>query len=482
MNAIEGLKPANVWRFFQEISLIPRESKHEEKIRGYVENKARELGLRHRTDEAGNVVVYKPGTDPGSPVILQAHLDMVCEQDRGTGHDFGNDPIRLVRDGEWIRADGTTLGADNGVGVAAMLAIMEDRTLTHPDLELLFTIDEETGLTGANLLDPGLLTGRTLLNLDSEEDGVLIIGCAGGRSTDLSLEVKLEPAPLRHTPVLVKVTGLRGGHSGTDIHRGRGNAVKLLVRFLKRLDPQRYHLASISGGSKHNVIPREAQALILVGPNSLPGLNELALFMTRSLVSELSGIDEGVRVKLQAEPTAPEMVVSRDDTARILDLLHGLPHGAVQMSAEENGSFVVSSTNLAICGLDGSRFSILTNQRSAYKSSIDDISEMVASIGRLAGASVVKGDDYPAWKPDCSSKVLALSKGVYTRLFGEEPEVRVIHAGLECAVFGEKMPGLDMISLGPTIEQAHSPSERLRIADVERMWNFLTALLAELSA
>lgn len=482
MEATEGLKPANVWRFFREISQIPRESKNEERIREYVEAEAARLGLRHVTDPAGNVVVYKPGTSPGATVILQSHLDMVCEKDKGTEHDFRKDPIRLVRDHDWIRADGTTLGGDNGIGVAAMLAIMEDASLEHPDLELLFTIDEETGLTGANHLDPDLFSGRTLINLDSEEDGTLFIGCAGGKSTDISLEVALEPAPHRFTPVLVKVSGLKGGHSGTDIHRGRGNAIKLLTRFFKELDPKRYHLASFSGGSKHNVIPREAEAVIFVGPGgSLPGLNELALFMTRTFAAEFAGIDEGVRVRVQKEPAAPAQVISRSDTIRILDLLHGLPHGAMQLNTEDGG-FVVSSTNLAICGLTGSRFSILTNQRSAYKSSIEDISEMAASIGRLSGAEVVKGDDYPSWRPDFASKALAVSKRVYAGLFGKEPEVKVIHAGLECAVFGEKIPGLDMISLGPTIEQAHSPYERMRIADVEKMWALLTAVLKELAA
>lgn len=482
MDATEGLQPEPVWRFFREISAIPRESKHEERIREYVLGEAARMGLRSVFDSAGNVVVYKPGSAPGSTVILQAHLDMVCEKDRESGHDFRTDPIRLVRDGDWVRADGTTLGGDNGIGVAAMLALMEDRTLRHPDLELLFTIDEETGLTGANGLDPSLLAGRTLVNLDSEEDGALFIGCAGGRSTDISFEVNLQPAPRRCTPVLVKVAGLQGGHSGTDIHRGRGNAIKLLVRFFKELDPRRYHLASFSGGSKHNVIPREAQAVILTDQGgALAGLNELALFMTRAFASELSGIDEGVRVKVRKDTGQPAQVVSPADTARILDVLHALPHGAMQVSPE-GGGFVLSSTNLATCGLAGSKFSILTNQRSACRTAIEDISEMTASIGRLSGAAVVKGDDYPAWKPDFGSRVLAVAKKAYGRLFGEPPGVKVIHAGLECAVFGEKIPGLDMISLGPTIEQAHSPSERLRSADVEKMWLLLTAILQDLSS
>jgi dipeptidase D len=481
MEATEGLKPANVWRFFREISKVPRESKHEEMIREYVVAEAEKLGLRHVTDAAGNVVVYKPGTAPGDAVILQSHLDMVCEKDKGTEHDFRTDPLRLVRDGDWIRADGTTLGGDNGIGVAAMLAVMEDASLNHPDLELLFTIDEETGLTGANNLDPALFAGRTLINLDSEEDGTLFIGCAGGKSTDLSLELTLEPAPRRFHPVLVKVSGLKGGHSGTDIHRGRGNAIKILTRFFKELDPKRYHLVSFSGGSKHNVIPREAEAVIMVGPGgSVPALNELALFMSRTFASEFEGIDDGVRVRVMKDTVAPEQVVSQSDVIRIMDLLHALPHGPMHLNAEQG--FVLTSTNLAICGITGSRFSILTNQRSAHKSSIEDISEMVASIGRLSGATVVKGDDYPAWRPDSGSRVLEVSKKVYKGLFKSEPEVKVIHAGLECAVFGEKIPGLDMISLGPTIEQAHSPSERMRIADVEKMWVLLTAILKELAS
>jgi len=461
--------------------MIPRESKHEDGIREYVVLTAARLGLTSIVDAAGNVIVYKPGSGSGSPVILQSHLDMVCEKDKGTDHDFGTDPIRLVRDGDWIRADGTTLGADNGIGVAAMLAVMEDASLTHPDIEFLFTIDEETGLTGANLLEPGIFKARTLINLDSEEDGTLFIGCAGGKNTDCSLEVAVEDAPRSLVPVSIKVTGLAGGHSGTDIHRGRGNATKLLVRFLKHLAADApCRLSSLSGGSKHNVIPREAEAVILAGAEDLDGLLRLAKVTNEAFAAELSGIDDHVRIVVSRDAPAQKTVVAQKDTALILDLLHALPHGVMQMN-EADGGFVVTSTNLAICTLDDSRLSVLTNQRSAYKSSIEDISEMVASIGRMAGAHVVKESDYPAWRPDFGSRVLALSKEIYAGMFGAAPEVKVIHAGLECAVFGEKIPGLDMISFGPTIEQAHSPSERVLIGGVERMWVFLTRLLEGLS-
>lgn len=481
MSAIKGLKPESLWRFFQEISKIPRESKHEDGIRKYIVETAARLGLTSTVDVAGNVVVYKPGSGSGRPVILQSHLDMVCEKDKGTDHDFQTDPIRLVRDGGWIRADGTTLGADNGIGVAAMLAVMEDDALIHPDIEFLFTIDEETGLTGANMLEAGIFKGRTLINLDSEEDGTLFIGCAGGKNTDCSLDVTFEEATGNPVPVAIKITGLAGGHSGTDIHRGRGNATKLLMRFLKELaGAVPYRLVSISGGSKHNVIPREAEAVVLVEPEAFDGLFELARTTNENFARELSGIDDHIRIVVNKDIPAQKAVVSQKDTGLILDLLHALPHGVMQMN-EATGDFVVTSTNLAICTLDDSRLSVLTNQRSAYKSSIEDISEMVASIGRMAGAQVTKAHDYPAWRPDFQSRVLALSKEVYTEMFGTEPKVKVIHAGLECAVFGEKMPGLDMISFGPTIEQAHSPSERVLINGADRMWVFLTALLKGLS-
>ncbi len=481
MRATDGLRPEGLWRCFWEISQIPRESKHEERIRGHVVEAAQRLGLNHVVDPAGNVVVYKKGTGTGRPVILQAHLDMVCEKDKGTAHDFYTDAVQLVRDGEWIRARGTTLGADNGIGVAAMLALMEEGTLTHPDLELLFTIDEETGLTGANLLDAKNFQSRTLINLDSEEDGTLFIGCAGGRSTDFSLDMTFEEPPEGQAAVLVRVTGLKGGHSGTEIHLGRGNAIKLLLRFIKGLRPAIPHrLASLTGGTKHNVIPREAEAVIVLEPGDMARLEEYARSLNETLARELGGVDDDVRILVQEEGPSGRKVISVRDSEVILDLLHGLPHGVVQMNDAFEKS-VVASTNLAICGIEGSRFSILTNQRSAFRSSIEDISEMAASVGRLAGAAVSKANDYPSWRPDFQSRILAVSKEVYSGLFGKAPHVKVIHAGLECAVFGEKIPGLDMISLGPTIEQAHSPSERVLITAVEKMWVFLLELLKNLA-
>lgn len=481
MKATEGLRPRALWRFFEEISRIPRESKHEERIRDYVAERAKGQGLRLHTDEAGNVVVYKPGSGKASPVILQAHMDMVCEKNRDKVHDFRKDPLTLVRDGDWVRADGTTLGADNGIGMAAMLAIMEDASLPHPNLELLFTTDEETGLTGAYAINKDLLSGKTLINLDSDYEGVFIIGCAGGRSTHCSLRVSLEDAPQGLVPVLVKITGLKGGHSGTDIRSGRGNAVKLLARFLKDISASiPAGLLGLSGGTKHNAIPREAEASILIRPHDLDRLHDLAGHIRDSFAEELAGVDEGVRIVLAEEAPGGTKVVSKNDTARVLDLLHALPHGVMHTN-RAMGDIVVASTNLAVGRLEGPQCDILTSQRSIYRSSMLDVSEMTASIGRMAGARVEKLHDYPAWRPNRESRILDISKEVYERLFGSPPRAEIIHAGLECAVFAERIPGLDMISFGPTIEQAHSPSERVDIRTVEKMWVLLTALLNELS-
>jgi dipeptidase D len=479
--AISGLEPEVLWRHFFKISQIPRESGSEEGIRRHILDEARLRGLRSAVDGAGNVVVYIPGGLPGNPVILQSHMDMVCEKEPEAIHDFRKDPIRLVRSDQWIHAQGTTLGADNGIGVAAMLALMESPPAEHPDLELLFTVDEETGLTGAGNLDTSLLSGTTLVSLDTEEDDTFIIGCAGGRNTRLSLDVSLEDAPLGRMCVEVEIAGLAGGHSGLDIRKGRGNAIRLMARFLKHAGASvPFALASLSGGSKHNAIPRDAFSRILVERPRLDALKELAERARETFLGELSGPDLGLRVELREEITAAEQcTVAPADTARILDLLHALPHGVTAVD-ESLGGLVVASTNLATCGIDGARFEILTSQRSSRPSSLDDTSETIAAIGHMAGARVEKVHDYPVWRPDVNSRVLSVCRQVYEELFGTPPRVQVIHAGLECAVFARKMPGLDMISLGPAIEQAHSPSERVLIPTVEKMWRLLTTLLARL--
>ena len=477
MKAIQGLSPEPLWRYFHEISSIPRESGREDRIRDYLKSAAQRLSLQYRVDSAGNVVVLKKGADGTKPVILQSHMDMVCEKDPETVHDFTTDPVRLVRDGKWIKAGGTTLGADNGIGMAAMLAVMEDASLVHPDLELLFTVEEETGLTGAYMLADSFITGRTLINLDSEEDGTLFIGCAGGRDTDITMDLTQTGVKVDHVPAEITLSGLKGGHSGIDIHKGRGNAIKLLNRFMKSMyESIPYQLATIEGGTKHNAIPRDARAVVCLEEKYLSVLTDAIDQWNATLTQELQGIDDGVMLALKLDTCAPEKIIADDDTGKILTMISIIPHGVLNLN-ESGDNMVITSTNLAICRVEDGTLKLLTNQRSIYTSSIEDVSDMVKSIGWVMGAEVTQHHDYPAWKPDTESKVLEKAKKTFEKWYGKQPQVKVIHAGLECAVIGQRIKDMDMISFGPTIEQAHSPSERVDIDTVEKMWDFLTALL-----
>jgi len=475
---IEGLEPEALWRYFREIARIPRDSKKEAQARQYVIRAADVLGLACKTDKAGNVLVSKPGVAGKAPLILQAHLDMVCEKDKATLHDFAKDPITLVHDGDWIRAEGTTLGADNGIGVAALLAIMEAGSLLHPPLELLFTVDEETGLTGAGMMEAGFFSGRILINLDSEEDGTLTVGCAGGKDTDLTLDIPYGNAPKSHIPALIQVKGLRGGHSGTDIHEGRGNAIKLLTRFLLNA-PVDCLLASMSGGSKHNAIPREAEAVVFVDPQDIPLLESSASQYHAVFDQELSESGDHAQLSVHAITDAGRKAISQQMSKQMLDILNALPHGVISVDIQQG--MVMTPTNLAICRIKDGSLRISTNQRSIYPTAVKAVSDQVASIGRIAGAHVIHGHAYPAWIPDFASPVLGVAKGAYKTLFGAEPRVKVVHAGLECGVIGDKNPGIDMLSIGPTIEQAHSPSERMNIASVQRFYQFLLRILEDLA-
>ncbi|MBN2298882.1 MAG: beta-Ala-His dipeptidase [Deltaproteobacteria bacterium] len=477
MKEIQGLLPEPLWRYFQEVSSIPRESGKEDRIRDYLVRSAERLSLDYRIDSAGNVLVLKKGIPGTETVILQSHMDMVCEKDPETLHDFTTDPIRLVRDGKWIKARGTTLGADNGIGMAAMLAVMEDACLVHPDLEILFTIEEETGLTGAYMLTERFITGKTLINLDSEEDCTLYIGCAGGRDTDISMDLTLSEPSQNHVPAEISISGLKGGHSGIDIHKGRGNAIKLLNRFMKSIrESIPYHLATIQGGSKHNAIPRDARAVIYIKENNLSGLSDAIAQWNSTLAQELQGIEDRVMLGLNMDIPAPEKIIIPEDTGKILTMISILPHGVLNLN-ESVDNIVITSTNLAICSVENIRLKLATNQRSIYTSSIQDVSDMVKSIGWVMGAQVTQHHDYPAWKPNLESAVLQKAKKTFEARYGKSPLVKVIHAGLECAVIGQRITDMDMISLGPTVEQAHSPSERVDIASVDKMWDFLTALL-----
>jgi dipeptidase D len=478
-NAIEGLKPALVWKYFAEIARVPRCSKQEGKIRQYVLDVAKRLGLPARTDPVGNVVVKKPasaGKERVKRICLQGHLDMVCEKNKGKTHDFTKDPIELVRKGNMMTADGTTLGADNGIAVATNLAIMEDKSLVHGPLEFLFTIDEETGLTGAAGLPEGFLESKTLLNLDSEEEGALYVGCSGGRDTKAAWKVAFDPAPKGAVPARLAVSGLKGGHSGLEIDKGRGNAVKILARALLALEKLGVRVVSLEGGNKHNAIPREAEATVFVPAKAWDGaLNAVAAF-AQAAKAEVATVDPGLAVGLTKLDGKKGKVIQKAALSRLLRTISALPHGVTKMSADIPG-LVETSTNVAVVATERGAVRLVTSQRSSVASEIDEVAHTVKSIFELAGAKVEQGDGYPGWKPNLESPILKLAQRTYQELYGKEPEVKAIHAGLECGIIGERMHGMDMLSFGPTMEGVHSPDERLHIDTVERFFNYLLAIL-----
>ncbi len=473
---LNDLEPRAVWKHFAAISEIPRCSRHEAAVRAYVVAVADAHGLEHASDSVGNTVVRRPaspGRESSPAVCLQGHLDMVCEQNLGTNHDFERDPIRLVLEGGWLRAEGTTLGADNGIAVAMMLAALESEE-TFGALECLFTVDEESGLTGALQLDPSLVTARRLINLDSEEEGFICIGCAGGRNTEGTVPVVRESAPAGGEALQVKVSGLRGGHSGAEIHEGRGNAIVLGARILGRL-PEGARIASLWGGDKHNAIPREFTADVLIPPDKRGAFREEVTELEALFRGELGGVEPDLAVTV-AEIDPPSLVLSGTSARTVSDLLAALPHGVLGMSHDVPG-LVETSTNLASIRSRNDSITILTSQRSSRMSMIDRSTGQIASIFALAGGTSVQKDGYPSWTPDPSSALLADARAVYRDLTGKTPEVGAFHAGLECGVIGYKIDGIDMISIGPDMEGVHTPDERINVASAERTYAFLLELI-----
>ncbi len=479
-DTLEGLKPALVWKYFAEISRIPRGSKNEAAISRYVVNTAKRLGLQAKADKLGNVVVRKPasvGREHVRWVALQAHLDMVCEKNKDKVHDFLKDPIELVRQGNLLTANGTTLGADNGIGVATNLALMEDSSLEHGPLELVFTVDEETGLTGASNLASDFLESRTLLNLDSEEEGALYVGCAGGRDTLGTWKIDLEDAPRSMQAARIVVSGLRGGHSGLEIDKGRANAIKIMGRTLTALSALGIRISFIEGGNKRNAIPRECEAQILIPPKKLEAASKIVDDLCQTIKAEFAATEPDLFIRLESVDTRKKpKVLPKAYQRKILKAVSALPHGVIKMSAEIPG-LVETSTNLAIIQTTRSAVKVATSQRSSVASELTEITETVSAIFELAGARVEKTDGYPGWKPNMDSPILNLAKSVYRSLYGKDPEVKAVHAGLECGIIGQRFPGMDMISLGPTLEGVHSPDEKIHIDTVERFWNFLLELL-----
>ena len=479
---ITELSPKIVWKYFHEITQVPRPSKKEGKIIAYLEKFAKEHNIAYKKDHVGNIVMTKPAT-PGYEdrvkVILQSHVDMVCEKNADTKHDFDNDPIRTIVDGEWLHADGTTLGADNGIGCAAQLAILASNDIPHGPLEALFTIDEETGMTGAMELKPGFLEGKILINLDSEDEGELFIGCAGGMGIIAEFKYNTVDAPKDLVWLRASVAGLKGGHSGGEIHCGLGNANKILTRFLYALDKSTtWSLAEISGGNLHNAIPREAHAVFGVKAADKAKVEALIKQLDADVRNEQKAVDPNVRVSL-GEATAPSKVIDKKTKHALVRALYACPHGVLGMS-HEIADLVETSNNLASIKQRDGVILVETSQRSSTTSLRNSASEMVSSVFELAGASVSVRDPYPGWKPNPDSAILKASADAYRKLFGKEPAVKAIHAGLECGLIFDVYPDLDMVSFGPTLRDVHSPAERIEIKTVDLWWKHLLEVLKEI--
>lgn len=477
------LKPENVWKQFYELTQIPRPTGHTKAVEKYVVDFANSLGLGVKQDKAGNVLITKPaskGMENAPTVILQAHLDMVPQKNSDVTHDFLKDPIDAYIDGDKVRARSTTLGADNGIGAAAILAIMEDKTLKHGKLEGLFTIDEEVGMVGAFGLEPGFLTGSILLNLDTEEEGELCVGCAGGIDENISWQFKEEPTPEGDIAVKISLTGLRGGHSGTEIHLGRGNANKMLFRLLKdAVSSLEVRLASVDGGSLRNAIPREAFAIVTLPAENLEDLLELVADYEDLYKEEYKGIEKGIVLKAEKTDT-PKTIIPEEIQDNLINAIVASPSGADGMLQDFAG-IVETSTNLASVKSSHEKVEVKFLTRSSSESRKLALDSAIESLYSLAGAKVESGGDYPGWQPDINSKALHIMKDIFIEKFGRDPQVCVVHAGLECGIILSSTPNLDIVSFGPTILNPHSPSEYVEIDTVERFYNYLVTVLERLN-
>lgn len=478
----KDLQPAVVFHYFEEVCQVPRPSKKEEKIRAYLLEFAKKHGLAAKTDEAGNVLIEKPasaGKENLKTVVLQSHMDMVCEKNKDTEHNFETDPIQTYVDGEWLRAKGTTLGADNGIGIATQLAVLASEDIEHGPIQCLFTVDEETGLTGAFALKEGFMNGDILINLDSEDEGELFIGCAGGAGTTAQFPCPMTAAPEGYFFFRVAVKGLTGGHSGDDINKNRANANKLLDRFLVQLmEKYDLRLCEIDGGNLHNAIPREAHAVCAVPMKDKESVRvDLNVYLSE-VENEFAVTEPNLVMELESESPCAE-VMEQEAMKKFLLSLYAVHNGVYAMSQDIPG-LVETSSNLASVKQRDGKIVVVTSQRSSILSSRKDMSQMVAAAFLLGGAEVTTGDGYPGWKPNPNSEVLQIAVESYKRLFATEPKIKAIHAGLECGLFLEKYPSLDMVSFGPTLRGVHSPDERMLIPTVDKFWRHLLDVLAHI--
>ena len=475
------LEPKAIWENFYKLTQVPRPSNHEEKAREFIMNWAKENGIHAEMDEANNILLSKPAT-PGMEnrkgVILQGHLDMVPQKNEDKQHDFTKDPIEAYIDGEWVTADGTTLGADNGIGVAAGMGILLSKDIPHGPIEVLITATEETGMDGANGIRANWVKGDILLNLDSETEGELYVGCAGGIDGEIEFTYTPEAVPAGSKAYQINLKGLKGGHSGGDIHLGLGNANKILNRFLSQTF-QKYdmYLCEIDGGNLRNAIAREAHAVIAIPEDYKHDLRADLNIFAAEVQAEYAVVDPGLQLILESENTRAK-AIDKDTTKRLLQSLYACPHGVYAMSQDIPG-LVETSTNLASVKMKpGNIIRIETSQRSSTASSKQDIANMVRTVFDMGGAKVTFGDGYPGWKPNPHSEILEIAVESYKRLFGVDAKVKAIHAGLECGLFLDKYPALDMISFGPTLQGVHSPDERMLIPTVDKFWKHLLDILA----
>ena len=476
---ITNIEPKAVWENFYSLTQIPRPSKKEEKIQSFMVNFGKSLGLETIKDEVGNVIIRKPATkgmENCKGIILQGHLDMVPQKNNATVHDFEKDPIDAWIDGEWVRARGTTLGADNGIGVAAAMAVLASKDLVHGPIEALFTCDEETGMTGAQGLQPDVLKGDILLNMDSEEEGELYVGCAGGINADIEFEYDEVIVPEGVAPYKIVISGLKGGHSGLDINLGRGNANKLIVRFLKyatrELDVR---LAEIMGGGMRNAIPREAYAIIVIPEENINQVQKAVAKFNAIYFHELSAVEPNLSFTI--EPCQmPKSVIEERVQDDFIDAVYGCPNGVIRMSDGMAG-LVETSTNLSTVKSSKGVIFVKCLLRSSVDTAKEDLVEQVDSVFSLGGAMVSFDGGYPGWKPNMDSQILKEMKVIYNNKFGKVPAVLGIHAGLECGILGGVYPNWDMISFGPTMRSPHSPDERVNIASVQKFWDYLVEIL-----
>jgi len=472
MSIIDNLEPKILWKEFEEISKIPRCSKHEEKIREYLIDFAKKHGLKSKIDKTGNVVISKPASSgmEGKPtVVLQSHMDMVCEKNSDVDHDFTKDPIKFKLNVDILTADGTTLGADDGIGIATTLAILKDNSLKHGPIEGLFTVDEETGLTGAFALESDMLTGKIMLNIDSEDFGVITVGCAGGGDSKIKLPLKTHSIDKDMANILIKISGLRGGHSGVDAHEQRGNAIKLLARMLwKTSQNYDFYLTDIKGGDKHNAIPREAYAKVSIDKADKTKFISDLKYEEKAILGEIKPIDPNFKMDIK-DIEKPHKVLDKNSQNNLLNLLHGLPHGVDKMSYDIS-DLVETSTNLATVIIDGNNAIMGLSSRSSIATALQDFRDRIHAIANLSGATVSEEISYPGWKPNLDSKLLKHSKKIFKDMYGEEPTVEAIHAG-------EKFPGMDMISIGPTIKYPHCPEEQVHVSTVSKFYDFTLKII-----